>query len=191
METALKQDSLQIHYTLNEEDFLNLQLYHAFKNEDFKKQRIKDKYRIIGLSLLCGLILFFDGYFSIYSYYFLGSAVLFFIVHPWWSKWFYKRLLKSKVINANKDCFPQTTTLILQDKQIDLINNKNSHTFDIHNLLNIEEIQEYFFLQISNFPPIIIPKRQIPNINLIQKQLKQYNKNFDISFITDLEYRWK
>lgn len=192
METALNNSSsLQLHYILNEEDLLNLQLYHASKNENFKKQRIKDKYRIIGLSLLCGLILFLDGDYSFYSYYFLGSAFVFLLVYPWWSKWFYKRLLKSKVTNTYKSSFPQTIKLALHNKSIDLISKQQSYTFEIHNLHMVTEIKDYFFIQISNFPPIIIPKKEMPDTNLIQKQLEQYNIEFKVPFISDFEYEWK
>lgn len=54
---------LELNYELEEEDLLQLQLYFASKDEMQIKQRRKEKYRMIGLSLLCGLLLFFDeGY---------------------------------------------------------------------------------------------------------------------------------
>lgn len=193
MESVKKEArTLEIHYTLNENDFLNLQLYLASNDENFKKQRTKDKYRIVILSLLFGLILFFDSGYNLYSYYFLGSALVFLLIHPWWSKYFYKRIFKSKVIGPLKNSLPQTISLTLREESIDLINKENIRSFYIQDLQAIIEIQDYFFfMQASDSPPIIVPKKEIANISIIYEQLEQYHKDFNISFIKDLQYKWK
>lgn len=193
MESVKKEArTLEIRYTLNENDFLNLQLYLASNDENFKKQRTKDKYRIVILSLLFGLILFFDSGYNLYSYYFLGSALVFLLIHPWWSKYFYKRIFKSRVIGSLKNSLPQTISLTLREESIDLINKENIRSFYIQDLQAIIEIQDYFFfMQVSDSPPIIVPKKEIANISIIYEQLEQYHKDFNIPFIKDLQYKWK
>lgn len=192
MTTALNSSSTtELRYLLSEEDYINCELYYTSKDNNFQKQRIKDKYRIIGLSLLCALILFFDGDYEIYAYYFLGSAVILFIIYPWWSKIFYKRMIKSRLTNKYKNSFPQNIGLTLYDKSIELRNSSYIQTFEIYTIKEIIEIQDYFFIQRSNVPPIIIPKKETPDIEPIRERLQQYKTDFNIAFINDEEYKWK
>lgn len=182
---------LELNYELGEEDLLQLQLYFASKDEMQIKQRRKEKYRMIGLSLLCGLLLFFDEGHRLLSYFFLGSSVLFFIIYPWWSVWFYKRMYRKHIPESMRVEFPYNTKLLLGNDIIEIETKKGHRHFSVNEMDVITETEYYFFIVTSRQVSIIIPKHRINNTEEVRMQLLRYKENNPVSFVEDLNWKWK
>lgn len=182
---------LELDYELTESDVLNMQLYQISQNQEFNKQRKREKIRLIGLSFLFGIILFFDEGFRFFSYFFLGSAVLFFLIYPWWSEWFYKRTLRKEVISKYKDTFPYRLNLVLNDDTLETKTIKGHRAFNISDIKSIAENKNYFFIGTVDQLSIIIPKAQINDLSNIYKQIEYYTSHHNIQFISDLNWRWE
>lgn len=182
---------IELNYTLNEEDFLDFELYQASTDESIKKLRIKEKYRIIGLSLLCAFILFFDEDYRLYSYFFLGSSILFLVVYPWWSSWFYKRMYRKRIESIFNGYLPYPMKIILDETRIEVDSNKGHSVFDINNIKTITETGKYFFITSSQGKTIIIPKNQLNNPEEVIKQLKNYESSQQFPFIQVLNWKWR
>jgi hypothetical protein len=189
----IKPDPTTLEYKLTADDFLNLQLYHVSTDEAARKQRKKEKYRILGLSVLCGLILLFEGDYQLYSYFFLGSALLFFLIYPWWSAWFYKRMYKRQIAETLKGSFPHTTKLLLDTDVID-VDTKNGYSrFTIHDVKSITETGTYFFITMSQFITVIIPKNRKDNTKTeeIENLLRSYEADYKVPYDKNKDWKWK
>lgn len=182
---------LELDYNFDEEDFLQLQLYFASKDEAQIKQRKKEKYRIIGLSILCGLLLFFDEGYRLLSYFFLGSAVFFFAIYPWWSVWFYKRMYKKHISEKLREDFPYNTKLLLGSDVIEIETKKGRSYYGLDDLNTMIETERYFFVIMSRQVSVIIPKHRMNNVEEIRMQLLHYKENNSVSFVEDLDWRWR
>lgn len=189
----IKSETITLDYELTEDDFLNLQLYHISTDEAARKQRKKEKYRILGLSVFCGLILLFEGDYQLYSYFFLGSALLFFLIYPWWSAWFYKRMYKRQITETLKGSFPHTTKLLLDTDVID-VDTKNGYSrFTIHDVKSITETGTYFFITMSQFITVIIPKNREDNTKTeeIENLLRSYEADYKVPYDKNIDWKWK
>ena len=182
---------INIDINLNENDLLNLQLYFASSDEEMKKQRKKEKFRILGLSVLCGIMLFFDEGYRTYSYFFLGSALLFLIVYPWWSAWFYKRMYKKQVASFFKDKLPYHIEVVLSDEYIDIESPKGNSRIDVSDIKSITETGEYFFITTDRTTSVTIPKDKTEETEKIREQLELYVTNSGVLFTQDLSWKWK
>lgn len=182
---------INLDINLNENDLLNLQLYFASSDEEMKKQRKKEKFRILGLSALCGIMLFFDEGYRTYSYFFLGSALLFVIVYPWWSTWFYKRMYKKQVLSFFKDKLPYHIKVVLSDEHIDIDSPKGNSRIYMDNIKSITETREYFFITTDRTTSITIPKNEAEEAKRIREQLEYYAANSGVLFTQDLGWKWK
>lgn len=182
---------INLDYSLNETDLLNLQLYFASTDEEIRKQRKREKYRMLGLSVLCGIMLLFDENYRIYSYYFLGTAILFYIVYPWWSAWFYKRLYKKQVSSSFKDKLPYNMRILLSNEYIEIENDKGHRQIQIKNIKSFIETKQYFFITTDQTINIPIPKNSIEEAVKIREQIAYYTVNSGVPFTKDLNWKWK
>ncbi|MFV0420450.1 MAG: YcxB family protein [Dysgonomonas sp.] len=182
---------INIDIDLSENDLLNLQLFFASSDEEMKRQRKKEKYRILGLSALCSIMLFFEEGYRTYSYFFLGSTTLFLLVYPWWSAWFYKRMYKKQVSTFFKDKIPYRITLVLCNEYIDIESPKGNSRIYINNIKSITETGEYFFIVTDQKTSITIPRNKVVNAKGMQEQLEYYKSNYSVLFNQDLTWKWK
>jgi len=182
---------IELNYNLSEEDFLNLQLFQASTNEHLKKQRVKEKYRMLGIFALFTIVLFIDDSFSFYAYFFLASFVLFFVIYPWWAPWFYKRMYKRQIAQQFKEIFPYFTRVTLDEKTIDIVSPKGNSHFPITDIKSIAETGDYFYLSIGNFIVLIIPKKQLNDLNTVKDKLLRYNTTAGIPYSSQLNWKWK
>ncbi len=182
---------LELNYELEEEDLLQLQLYFASKDEMQIKQRRKEKYRMIGLSILCGLLLFFDEGYRLLSYFFLGSSVLFFIIYPWWSVWFYKRMYRKHISESMRAEFPYNTKLLLGSEFIEIETKKGYRHYDVKEMDTIIETEHHFFIVTSRQVSIIVPKHRMNNAEEVKMRLLRYKENNQVSFVEDMYWKWK
>ncbi len=182
---------ITLDYSLTKDDFLFIQLYRASHDEQANKQRRREKYRIIGLSLLCGIVLFLDEEYRYYSYFMLGSGLLFFLVYPWWSAWFYKRMFKKQIEAQFKDQLPYFTKLVMEDEFIEVASPRGNTRFLISDIKSIIETKDHLVILFSEFMSIIIPKKEVPDLNLLQKQIEAYRDNYKIPVTQDFVWKWK
>lgn len=181
---------MELDYTLELEDYLEYQLYYASTDEKAIAQRRKERWRFSGMSLLFGLILLFDSYGSFWSYIFIASSILFFIIYPWWSAWFYKRMYKRQIAEAMKDHFPNKTHLLFSEDVMEVDSQKGHSVFNVQDIDSIAETKAYFYIKMKQFVVIIIPKKQISDISGICSQLRLYEEKQNVSFIQNLAWNW-
>jgi len=182
---------MELHYTLSAEDYLELQLYNLSRDENYKKQRNRDRFRLPGLSLLFGAILLFDGMNNILAYVFIASSILFFIFYPQWSAWFYKRMCKRKINENLKDGVHYPVKLLLGEDVIEIDSMRGHNYFNVHDINCVVEIDGYYFMMMNQYVSIIVPKVQIVDEEQLSVQFENYRKHKGIRFVSELDWKWQ
>lgn len=179
-------------YDLGKKDFLNFQLYTSSTDENFIKQRKKERYRISLLTLIFGCVLLFEDGYRIYSYCFLGTSVLYFIFYSWWAAWYYKRAYRQQIEQHFKDSFPYHMEVSLTEDSVSIRTAKGSRRIETSRLSSITEIKDYFFVEEGvSSTAIIIPKEPLQDERAVRDMLVSYAQSFNIEYTTNLDWKWK
>lgn len=190
--SPLNKKMIAFAYDLGKKDFLNFQLYTSSTDEAFNKQRKKERYRIAGLTLLFGCILFFEEGYQIYSFCFLGTSVLYFIFYSWWAAWYYKRTYRQQIEQQFKDTLPYHMEITLTEDSVNVHTIKGSRRIGTSQLSSITEIKDYFFVEEGVYSTaIIIPKEPLQDVGAVRDMLMFYAESFNIKYSTDLDWKWK
>ncbi len=179
-------------YDLEKEDYLNFQLYTSSTDENFIKQRKKERYRISLLTLIFGCVLFFEDGYRLYSYCFLGTSVLYFLFYSWWAAWYYKRAYRQQIEQHFKDSLPYHMEVSLVEDSVSIRTAKGSRRIEASQLSSITEIKDYFFVEESVYSTaIIIPKEPLQDAGAVRTMLMSYAESFNIEYSSNLDWEWK
>lgn len=181
---------MKVNYILDENDYLQFQLYTASKSDRIKKQR-KKSWIIMTLAFLSLSFLFYTTEMKSLMYYFAVFSILSLILFPIYSKKRYYNHNKKYNLETYKNRFGNTCTITFDE--INIISSDPTAETSI-NLSAIEEIAEtsqYIYLKIKTGGSLIIPKLKVENINLVQTYLENLAEKLKINFNKELSWRWK
>lgn len=179
---------IELNYSLNKEDYLNFQLFAATKNPVIKKQRLISRFLILLILALIGF-LFLNTNTLIACYFFL-AAVAFFLIYPLYSKWFYKRHFK-KHVDQFFDPGVGVISVGFDDENMYLADKKSNSSVKLRELLGITEIANYFLIQVTKANYVIIPRREVEDIEKLRDYLQKCSKKVDIPYSVELNWKWK
>lgn len=182
---------ISLNYELKSEDFLNLHLYYTSFSEDFIKQRLRTRYRTAALSAVVAIVMLIDSDTRWIGIFFAASAVVFYFVYPWWSRWFFRRMIKKQVDEKYKDRVPQNMNLVLRNDSIEVESSSGKQYYTMNDIEGIIETNDYFFIEVSDFLKVILPKQAISNIDEVKTIFEEYHKNYNLNFLSDLNWAWK
>lgn len=183
---------IRLAYDLEKNDFLNSQLYVLSIDENFKKQQKKEKYRIVGITLLFACILFFDESYRTTSYFFFATSVLYFLFYPWWAAWYYKRMYRQQIERHFENSLPYHMEIDLLESSINVRTTKGNQQIAGSRLSFIKEIKDYFFIvEDISFTTIIIPKESLQDENTVRDMLMSYTRISNAKYSSDLDWKWK
>lgn len=177
-------------YSLDQEDFLTLQLFTASLSDRVKRQRNKSLV-FWSIAFLCLAWLCYQNEDRFLTYYFLGFAILFVFFYPIYSKWFYKRHYRRYVNEPYRNRFGKVASVTIDNEQIHAIDETEESKILISELEKIYEIAEYFFLKLKSGMTLIIPKLKIDNLDLLTEELKTIADKQHIGFVAVNNWKWK
>jgi hypothetical protein len=175
---------------LDENDYLNYQLYTASKTPRIKKARIKS-WVLATVSFLCLSFLFFRSDNHTVGYYFLIVSGLSLVFFPLYSRWRYKRHFLAYTRDAFKNRYDEEVTL---DISAEVIRTKDKTSEVIINTSEIEEIneiKEYCFVKIKTGQSLIISKSKTENFEEIKGILQNIANTKGIKYNLDLDWKWR
>lgn len=181
---------IEINYQINQEDFLEHQLFIASKFVQNQRRRQKNKILVPSFYVICGIILYFFGAITL-TIIFLVFALLWYIYYPAFEG---RRFSKyyNEFINENfKDKFGKSTTLMLNK---DLLYSKDAVSeckYQSTEVSKIQEIPSTIFIFIKGGTTYILPKDQFENLEELKIQLQAISSVWNVKYENDEGWKWK
>ena len=177
-------------YQLDQNDFLQHQLFLASKTDRIKKKRIKSRLIVSGTMFLLSFM-FYQSNNSFLSYYFLAFGVVTLLFYPLYQRKQYKNHYSKLVADTYKNRFGQTATIYFTENAIETNDSTGESKINLSELENVTETGEYFYPSLKTGGHIIIPKSKISDVSQMRQELRQLLERLKISFIEDLNWKWK
>lgn len=182
---------MELKFSLNENDFLEHQLFLASKTDRIKKQRRKSW--ILVTFIFFGLsVIFFQTKNTIMVYYFLVLGIISLIFYPYYQKYHYRKHYQKYIRDTYKNRFDQIVTLKFEEDFIETSDMNGESKINYSAFEEIIEIENYFFLKLKTGGSIIIPKKlKLENIIDLKSELVQKIEKYQIKIKDELNWKWK
>ncbi len=181
---------MTIIYTLNENDFLQYQLYIASKTDSIKKQR-KNTWLIFSGSFLLLSFMFYQSGNTFLTYYFLFFGIIVACFYPTFQKWYHRNHYRKYIVENYKNKLGDTGRITFKDDIIEIVERAGEFKIKLTEIENTTEIADYFFIKMNSGGHLILPKNQLDNIDNVRNGFKQICNKLSVSFIEELNWRWK
>lgn len=180
---------MQLKYTLDENDFLQYQLYAASKSKNIKVQRTRTFIMVIATFALLSSMVFSPG--DSLSYLIVTFFGMLLIAYKWYEKKRYSDHYRKNIAENYKERFGLISTLTFAKNQIIEENKLGESKINYESLTEINEIGNYYFLKLLTGQSLIIPKKEIHNnIDFILK-IEELKTRFNLKNNVDLNWKWK
>jgi hypothetical protein len=181
---------MELEYKLDENDYLQHQLYTATKTERIKKQRKKSW---ILVSSVFFLIAFLDirkeDKFQLYSFTIIGIISV--IFYPIYLRNHYKKHYAKFIKETYKNKFGETIVVDFFEDKILIKNSSAESKVEYSAFEEFNEIGEYIFLKLKGGESFVIPKLKIDNLVELKIELKKIAEKNIIKQNTELDWKWK
>ncbi|MFC4816801.1 hypothetical protein [Flavobacterium sp. GCM10023249] len=178
---------IEIQYTLQESDFLELHLYY-FKSEGKLKRLTLITWIgfLLVIGILSGILIWKDDFFLVIV---LGStAALLSIFHGNQMKRVYQKHFK-KTIKIYESRFGQEVYLKITESQLHVESIAGSTNINFTEVIELSETQNHFFIKLKT-QAIIIPKTEVKNIANLSANLKDLAKKLNVNYRDDPNWKW-
>jgi len=175
---------MEYKYTLDEQDFLDFQLFTASQSLRITKKRKQQWFLLTALPILLAVYFFMQNNITLTNYF--GSiALLFGVFYPRYFKWRYKKHYQSYNKENYSKSFGKSIVLEIHLDYIFSKDQTGEGKINHSEIERIDEIQRLILIKISNGNSLVIPKEQI-NISSLKHDLKRLN--FTINRY--LDWKW-
>ena len=178
---------IDIKYNLTEVDYLQLNLYYF----DVEGSLGKNSQKIILVFLTIIAILIFLSIYKNENLYAISLALvaLFILIfHKKQMKNNYEKMFK-KSIQQYKNRFDKIVELKFTETEIEVKSVAGNTQFYNSQIKSVIETKEYFFIRLQP-EAIIIPKRELENIENINEYLNSLAKKLNIQYKENFEWKW-
>ncbi len=175
-------------YSLDENDFLQYELYMASRNDRIKKQMTRGRVMNFIFFMSVGYF-FFSGGNKILGSYFVVIGILMITVFPLYSKWRYKNYYKRQVRQSSSCRFNVPEILSVGADELAVSNDSGSMQIKISDITSVDETDRYLFLSVGQGEPIIIPKEKLSNIVDLTSRLNDIIPE-STPYTEDLQWKW-
>lgn len=182
---------MEVKYHLDLEDHLTYKLFSASKSSQIKKDRTM---RWLGTTLVFLAVALMSYYHKItlVSYVSGIAALLVFITYPtFYLKWLYKRHYKNHLKNSYNTKAVAELTLKITEDTISIEEEGGELTQKISQINQIDEIADYYFIQLLSGITIIIPKKKLENISVVAEKIKALAEKNKIPYHLELDWKWR
>lgn len=181
---------MQINYTLEEKDYLNFQLYHVSTNTNIKKQRRNTQIIVAIAVFLLGIffLIFGDKWEGIY---FLAGAIPVYYLCGFYAGWLYRFTIRKHVSNIYKRTTPRQAKLLILDDIIEYSERGLTSKYKFEELESVSNLRKYIFFKINETSFIILPKRELSDINYVVNHIRDYTLKYKIPFREKSKWKWR
>jgi intein/homing endonuclease len=177
--TSRKNFIMNLEYILEREDFLELQLFIAFRSDTFKKTLLG------GLIVLSIIILIFTIYefvktndILVFIVYFIVLLIILFL-YNYLLRGIYKYLIQKNIAGVLNNRFGNTEYVEIRENVIKIKSLKKEADINISQIVTISETKKYFFIELSSGNYILIPKFKISNPDEVRHKFESFGININ------------
>jgi len=175
---------------LDENDFLIFQLYTASKTPRIKKSRIRN-WIWTTVTFACLSYLFFQSKNEFLGIYFLVISGISLTLYPLYSRWRYKRHYLKYIRDTYKNRFGEKSDLEFTADTIGVKNKTGEVKINKSEILEINEIKDYYFIKAKSGETLIVSKTKSDNIENVQQEIKLMVDTFGIKQNIELDWKWR
>lgn len=181
---------MKISYTLDENDYLNHQLFIASKSERIKKKRQRNKI-IIPIFYLPFCLMFVLNKQYIWALFFIIAPILWFFIYPIRERKRYINHYSAFIKEHWNERFGKLSTVEFNNEYIIATDNNSESKVATIGIKEIYELQSYIYINLKDGQSLIIPKEKIENKNVLIGRLKELADFLKIGYIIDENWVWK
>ena len=178
-------DSMKIKYTLDRQDFVQLQLFNATKSVSIQKKKRRETIYLTLGALLAAAYFFIQDHMAV-TIWFLLVAVVTVFFYPKYFKRKYRKHYEKYIDEHYAKRFGEKVELALTNDAIWSKNHIGEGTIYLSEIDRVNETQHHFFLHTSAGPSIIIPKRELDTLDQFRAAFAKVN----IPVIDDKNWSW-
>jgi hypothetical protein len=177
-------------YTLDQNDFLQHQLFLVTKTDRIKKKRIKS-WLVVSGSMLLLSFMFYQSNNSFLGNYFLGFGFITLIFYPLYQRRQYKNHYAKFIADNYKNRIGLTAKITFSDSVIETYDITGESKINLSDLEAVTETPEYFYPSLKSGGHLIIPKSKITDVSQLRLELRQLCEKMKIDFIEELKWKWR
>jgi hypothetical protein len=175
--------------TFQKEDFLQYQLYTASKSKRIKGTRRKS-WLITSVSFIMLSLVFYEADKAFFTYYFLVAGIASLAFFPVYQKSRYKKHYEKYVDENYSQRVKAPCEIDINQPNIFTRDKTGESTINTSEIIEINEIAEYFFLKFSTSVSLILPKRGFDYTDMLI-ELKRIADNNNFAINKELDWQWK
>jgi hypothetical protein len=176
-----------IDYDIN--DFLQYQLYTASKSKRIKDTR-KKSWLITSACFIILSLVFYEADKMFFTYYFLFAGIISLAFFPIYQRKKYKKHYEKYVKENYSQRLDSTCEIDIRLPYIFTRDKTGESTINTSEIIEVNEISEYFFLKVSTNMSFILPKRSFDYKDMLEELNKMVNLN-KIVINKELNWTWK
>ena len=177
-------------YSLNEDDYLNYQLFAASQSKNIRRKRIRNRFLPAIFFVVLGLFPRFDFTTNFTQIYIL-TGVLWVFFYPVWEKRLYYNHYKKHIRENYKNNFDKNVALIITENEILIKDNNTESKINLQELEEINELPKAIYLKLKSSHSLILPKNKI-DINVESKNfLKELSDRYSVNYNEFPDWKWK
>ncbi|MHC6200620.1 YcxB family protein [Elizabethkingia miricola] len=181
---------MELNYKLEEQDYLQLYMYAASKNQVIKQQRQRVLWLLIIIYIICSLLMFSMSIVSLFV--FIGAAITVTLIYIYYyeRKRYEKFYLKNIRTNL-KNRIGINYKTVFGSQDVILTEPNTEAKFKYPNIELVEEINTYYFFKMKTGERFIIPKSAIQNPQEFNQVISRLSKDYNIQLQQELNWKWR
>jgi hypothetical protein len=181
---------MELAYSLDENDFLNHQLYLASKSKRIKKSRLKRRIWAV-VAFLSMAWLFYLKKDSVLFWYFLVAAGLAAALYPFYLRRLYRRHYQKYIEENYGSKIGKRVEIKLDSEKLWSKDELSEGSINLSGLTEIVEVPTAFYLKTATSAALILPKIQVVNAEEVKAELQAIAKRYSIPYQEELDWQWK
>jgi len=179
---------MYIEFSLNKEDYLVFQLYASSQSKALRNSILKSWFLTPIFFIAIGMSFYF--YMGIiYPIAFFSTAFVWIIVYPVYSRRILVRNYTKNIDEYYGSRFGKTGKLTINEENIIMEDLSGETKLRFNEVVQIIEIQEYYFLGLKNGSSIIIPKNRVDYFTLL-KFMNKIAEKTNVAIFKNLTWKW-
>ena len=177
-------------FKLEEVDYHTHLLYTISKSSSANKTRALTRLLMTIALLLFAFISYSKGSF-IQTIYFGSLSLLTFLLMPIYTRWSYKKTYLKHVRKFYKERLFQATSITFKNESMEIADKDGVSEINFNDIIEINELQDYYFLKVKNGQSIIIPLTKVNDKEKLYTIIIGITQFHNIKWNIDTNWTWK